>query len=217
MSPDAAGPRRGRPVTPVPGPVRVVPADQAPWEHLREVFGTRGAGSRCFCQRYKLDRGESFGSAPPEDRADRLRRQAGCDGALAAGEVTSGLVAYAADEPVGWCAVEPRPAYAGLLRVYRVAWEGREQDRTDPDVWAVTCLFVRAGRRRRGVSRALALAAVEHARAHGARAVEAYPTTTTAAVDEELHVGTVPKFAAAGLVVVARPFSRRAVMRLDLG
>jgi len=203
-------------MTTLPSPVRVVPADQAPWDDLRTVFGTRGTGQRCWCQRYRLARGESFGSVPVEDRADRLRRQAGCDGGLEEGEVTSGLVAYADEEPVGWCAVAPRPAHAGLLRVFRVPWEGREEDRADPHVWAVTCLFVRARRRRRGVSRVLAAAAVEHARRHGARAVEAYPMTTTTGIEEELHVGTVPTFAAAGMTVVSRPSPRRVVMRLDL-
>ncbi len=198
------------------GPVRVVPADQTSWDDLRAVVGTRGAAALCWCQRYKLGRGESFGSTPREERAERMRLQAGCDGGLAAGDVTSGLVAYSGDLPVGWCAVEPRPAYAGLVRVARVPWVGREEDRADPGVWAVTCLFVRAGHRRRGVSRALALEAVAHARRHGARAVEAYPMTTTAAIDEELHVGTVPTFAAAGMVVVSRPTPRRVVMRLEL-
>ena len=95
-------------------------------------------------------------------------------------------------------------------------WEGRSEDRHDEGVWAVTCLLVRAGHRRRGVSRALARAAVEHARAGGARVVEAYPMTTTAVISEDLHPGTVDVFAAAGLVEVGRPTPRRAVMRLEL-
>ncbi len=83
-------------------------------------------------------------------------------------------------------------------------------------MWAVTCLLVRAGRRRRGISRALARPAVEHARQRGARALEAYPTVTTAAIAEELHVGTVATFEAAGMQLVATPTPRRAVMRIDL-
>ncbi len=57
-------------------------------------------------------------------------------------------------------------------------WEGREQDKTDSSIWAVTCLFTRVGFRKRGVSRALARAAVDFARERGARAIEAYPMTT---------------------------------------
>jgi GNAT superfamily N-acetyltransferase len=76
-------------------------------------------------------------------------------------------------------------------------------------------LFTRAGFRRRGISRVLARAAVDHARARGARALEGYPMTTTSSISEELHVGTVSVFAEAGFIEVGRPTVRRAVMRID--
>jgi GNAT superfamily N-acetyltransferase len=79
----------------------------------------------------------------------------------------------------------------------------------------VTCLFTRAGFRKRGVSRALARAAVDFARGHGARALEGYPMTTKNVISEELHVGTEGVFADAGLTEVSRPTLRRVVMRLD--
>jgi GNAT superfamily N-acetyltransferase len=196
-----------------PDPV-VVPANEATFEDLQTVFGTRGPGARCQCQRFKLHRGESFAGFQVEERADRLRQQTDCGNPDS--DTTSGLVAYLDGEPVGWCAVEPRRAYEGLLRNNRVPWVGREEDKADASVWAVTCLFVRAGFRRRGVSRALARAAVAHARARGARAVEGYPITTTDVISEELLVGTVGVFAAAGLSEVSRPTPRRVVMRLEL-
>jgi GNAT superfamily N-acetyltransferase len=191
----------------------VVPANTVGWEELRLVFGSSGAASRCQCQRYKLAPKESFGSFPAEERAFRLRQQTDC-GEPGSG-TTSGLVAFDGDDPVGWCAVEPRTEYAGLLRVFRVPWEGREEDRADPTVWVVTCLLTRKGFRKSGVSRALALAAVDFARERGARALEAYPITTTDVITEELHVGTVPTYAAAGLAIVSRPSPRRVVMRID--
>jgi GNAT superfamily N-acetyltransferase len=111
--------------------------------------------------------------------------------------------------------VEPRTAYFGLLRNNRVPWTGRDEDKTDDSVWAITCLFARAGFRRRGISRALVRAAVEFARQEGARAIEAYPVTSTNVIDEELHVGTCHTFALAGFSEVIRPTLRRAVMRID--
>jgi GNAT superfamily N-acetyltransferase len=193
--------------------VVVRPANRATWPELQLIFGTRGPGPRCWCQRFKLAPRESFGCVPAEVRAQRLREQTDCDHPEAAG--TSGLVGYLEDEPVGWCAVEPRAHYGGLVRVFRVPWDGRDEDRTDAGVWAVTCLFTRAGFRRQGVSRALARAAVEFARVRGARSLEAYPITTTKVLAEELHVGTVATFAAAGLAEVSHPSLRRVVMRID--
>jgi GNAT superfamily N-acetyltransferase len=193
--------------------ISVVPANEASWEDLQTVFGTRGQAARCQCQRYKLRPRESFGSFPVEERAHRLRQQTDC-GHRESG-TTSGLVAYLDGEPVGWCAVEPRAAYEGLLRNNRVPWVGRAEDKTDDSVWAATCLFTRVGFRKRGVSRALARAAVDFARGHGARAIEGYPITTKNVILEELHVGTEGVFADAGFAEVSRPTPRRVVMRID--
>ncbi len=190
-----------------------MPANEASWEDLESIFGRRGQAARCQCQRYKLAPGESFRSSPAEERAARLRRQTRCDD-LESG-TTSGLVAYLDGEPVGWCAVEPRTAYTGLVRNNRVPWAGRAQDKANGSIWAVTCLLTRAGYRKRGISRILARAAVEFARGRGARALEAYLMTTKKAIREELHVGTEAIFANAGLAKISRPTPRRAVMRID--
>lgn len=53
------------------------------------------------------------------------------------------------------------------------------------------------------------------ARLQGARAIEAYPITTTKVIEEELHVGTYSTFAVAGFTEVSRPTVRRVVMRID--
>src|SRR5687768_196502 len=167
--------------------VTVVPANEASWEDLQAVFGTRGYASRCQCQRYKIGNAD-WTPVPVEERAFQLRVQTDCGNP--GSDRTSGLVAYLDGEPAGWCAVEPRPAYTGLLRNNRVPWVGRTEDKGDEGIWAVTCLFTRAGFRKRGISRALARAAADFARERGARAVEGYPITTTNAILEELHVGT---------------------------
>lgn len=190
--------------------ITTVPANEASWADLQAVLGIRGPAARCWCQRYKLRPREAFAKFPAEERAHRLRTQTGY------GETeTTGLLAFLDGEPVGWCAVQPRTAYPGLIRNNRVPWTGRDEDRTDAGVWAVTCLFTRAGYRRRGVSRALARAAVDFARTRGARALEAYPITTKDVLLEELHVGTLDTFLDAGLTEIGRPTLRRAVLRID--
>lgn len=191
----------------------MVPANQATWADLQAVFGARGPASRCHCQRYKLQPREAFARFPVEERADRLRQQT--DAGHPEAESTSGLVAYLDGEPVGWCAVEPRPAFIGLFRHARVPWEGREEDKDDAGVWAITCVLARAGFRKRGISRALVRAAVGFARDRGARALEGYPITTTQVISEELHVGTVRTFTEAGFSEVSKPTPRRVVMRVD--
>ena len=199
--------------TPTP---TIVPANEASWDDLHAVFGTRGDPSRCYCQRYKMRPRESWASVGAEGLAFRLRQQTDC-GHPRSG-MTSGLVAYLGGEPVGWCAVEPRTNYPRLLLRVRVPWEGRAEEKTDESVWAVTCFVTRTGFRRRGISSALARAAVDFARQHGARALEGYPMLTEpgqAIMPVELHVGSRSIFAAAGLAEVSHPTLRRVVMRID--
>lgn len=194
----------------------VIPANEANWHDLEVLFGTCGDAFRCQCQRYKLQPGEAFASFPVDVRADRLRQQTNCGNRGAT--TTSGLLAYLDGEPVGWCAVEPRTAYAGLLRVYRVPWLGRAEDKFDDNIWAVTCILVRPGFRKRGISRTLAGAAVDFAQARGARALEAYPMIVQPGQNVlvgELHVGSRSIFSAAGFKEVSRPTLRRVVMRID--
>lgn len=194
--------------------ISVVPANEASWDDLTTVFGTRGDASRCQCQWFKI-RDFEWRSVPVDERAERLREQTGCGHPGA--RTTSGLVAYLDGEPAGWCAVEPRTAYERLLRT-RVPWTWRAEDKSDDGVWAVTCFVTRTGFRRRGVSRALARAAVDFARERGARAIEGYPMITHPGQKitwGELYVGSRSIFADAGFAEVSRPTRRRVVMRID--
>jgi GNAT superfamily N-acetyltransferase len=194
--------------------LRIVPANEASWDDLQTIFGERGEAHRCQCQWFKIPSAQWRGVSPAQ-RADLLFAQTH-PGEPGAPE-TTGLVAYLGAEPAGWCAVEPRSVYLHL-RTMRVPWSGRAEDRDDDGVWAVTCFVTRAGYRRRGVSRALAAAAVGFARERGARAVEGYPLIL--APDQEmswgeLYVGSHGIFADAGFVEVSRPTRRRAVMRIE--
>jgi GNAT superfamily N-acetyltransferase len=192
----------------------VVPANEAAWIDLATVFGVRGPAARCWAS---ATSSLQVRRPHPVHRktAHRLRDQteAGHPGS----DATSGLVAYTDGEPVGWCAVEPRTAYQGLIRHASVAaWTGRHEDRTDAGVWAVTCVLVRSGHRRRGIGRALVRAAVVHAREAGARVLEGYPMATGSALSEELHPGVPSAFLDAGFLEVHQPSARRAVVAIEL-
>ncbi|TDU86618.1 acetyltransferase (GNAT) family protein [Kribbella voronezhensis] len=188
--------------------LRIIPANEAAWEDLQAVFGVAGETARCWCQRFRMLPKESFASEGPEELAARLRDQTACGNGQA--RATTGLVAYLDGEPVGWCAVAPRADHPRLLRDYRVPWLGRDEDKADSTVWAVTCFVTRVGYRRRGVGRALAGAAVGFAREGGARAVEGYPDLVDGG-----YVGTLAMFTDAGFAEVSRPGNRRAVLRID--
>jgi GNAT superfamily N-acetyltransferase len=196
-----------------PADLTIVPANEATWADLTAVFGASDGG-RCNCQRFKT-RGWFWDQATDEQRRARLREQVNCDDPDATS--TTGLVAYLKGVPVGWVAVEPRTEYPRLLGLPTV-WRGRHEDKQDDGVWSVTCFIVRQGYRRRGITYALAAAAVGYARENGARALEGYAMRTQPGKEitwGELHVGAVQAFAEAGFAEVSSPSVRRVVMRID--
>jgi GNAT superfamily N-acetyltransferase len=199
---------------PIPGErLTVAAANEASCEDLAAIFGSTDAG-RCQCQRFKV-LGWIWRDSTQEQRTAMLRAQTGCGDPDAVS--TSGLVAYVDGEPAGWVAVEPRTA-CPKLRTSRVPWTGRDEDKDDDSVWAVTCFAVRRGYRGRGLTYPLTLAAVGFARERGARALEAYPMITHPGKEitwGELHVGARQVFADAGFVEVGHPTVRRVIMRID--
>lgn len=194
--------------------ISIVPANKASWEDLELVLGkARCYDDLCFCQRFKIPAG--WRAVSDEQRAERLREQTHCDHPRS--RQTSGLVAYLDGEPAGWCAVEPRPAYIRLLTT-KIPWIRETEDETDQKIWAVTCFIVRAGFRHRGLMYSLAQAAVDFARARGARAIESYPMITEKGkviTWGELHVGSRKVMASVGFKQMSHPTKRRYVMRID--
>jgi GNAT superfamily N-acetyltransferase len=102
-----------------------------------------------------------------------------------------GTVAFDGDRAVGWVSLGPRTDFERIVRSRVIP---RVDDRP---VWSIVCFAVSESGRRRGVTRALLDAAIDHARQRGADALEAYPVATDA--DEPIHpgaafTGTLPLF-----------------------
>jgi len=195
--------------------IKVVPANKASWEDLQLLVGkARCHAALCFCQRFKIAE-SAWRSVTDEERAHRMRDQTDCGHPES--NTTTGLVAYVDGGPAGWRSVEPRTAYPYITDT-RIAWKKRGEDKDDDSVWAVTCFITRSGFRRRGITYALARAAVDFARERGARAIEGYPMIMQPGEEitwGELHVGSRKVFADAGFSEVSRPTLRRVVMRID--
>jgi GNAT superfamily N-acetyltransferase len=173
------------------------------WPDLLRLFGPRGACAGCWCMWWRLARKEWTAG-----KGGRNRRR--LEEYVARGHVP-GLLAYEGDEPVGWVAIEPRDAYPRLDRSRTLARVD------DLPVWSITCFFVARPHRRRGVTRALIDAAVRHARAGGARAVEAYPVDYAGEVaDAWAYTGAASTFRAARFAEVARRSPSRPIVRRAL-
>lgn len=154
-------------------------------------------GSTCWCMHPRLT--EKAMRALPGEGALGPRRRAAMT-ALAARNITPGLIAFQDGRPVGWISVGPREEFGRVDA-------SRATPRVDDTlVWIIPCVTVPKSSRGQGIAINLIRAAVAHAGAHGAPIVEAYPRAGTARTgDDNAYFGTEPLFRRAGFEVVRAP------------
>jgi GNAT superfamily N-acetyltransferase len=93
-------------------------------------------------------------------------------GEIVRGGRVPGLLAYRDGRPCGWVAVSPR---SELVRLTHVPGNLTTDQSANDGTWAVSCFYVYRTEWGTGVARSLLDAAVDHAIAHGATSIEAYP------------------------------------------
>lgn len=173
--------------------------DEARWADFERLFDGRGGPKACWCMVWRAEGAETRQTKGPERKAAMEKR--------IRGGVPVGLLGYLEGEPVAWCSIAPRPTYRRL--------GGPEVAGEDPErVWSLACFFAHRSLRGQGVTAQMIEAAVAHARAKGARVLEAYPVDPGS--PSYRFMGYRPSFEAAGFRHVGAAGQRRNVMRLEL-
>ncbi|MFB6722966.1 GNAT family N-acetyltransferase [Kribbella sp. NPDC056345] len=179
------------------------------WCDLVQLFerkGPRGGvpiPGHCWCMAWR------------EQHEARTARKAGLKAAVD-GPHSPGLIAYVDGRPVGWVAVAPREDHVRLEQSRKY---GPEPE--DEGVFAVTCFYVDRDLRGTGVASALLDAAIAHARASGATALDAFPKMNHAphtlnnrrAEENDSWMGRRASYESCGFVPI-RDSGARSVMRL---
>jgi GNAT superfamily N-acetyltransferase len=163
------------------------------FDDFADVINKNRRPTHCWCLSHRLTAKEieALGGTGPAARETAMR-------ALCERDHPPGVVTYLDGEPVGWCNIGPRAEITRLARSTLM----RPVD--DLPVWAIVCVVVRSGYRRRGVTHALIEGAVAYAASNGAPAVEAHPVDPG---DQRMDltmafVGTRAMFEKAGFEVV---------------
>jgi len=183
-----------------PPTVVIHPLTPDRWDDFEALFGKNGACAGCWCAWWQM--GPSEWLATKGEGTKRRMRAAVKKGP------PPGLLAYAGDEAVGWCAVGAREDYPRLARSRILA------PVDEAPVWSVTCFFVRRDWRRRGVTVALLEGAARWVPSRGGRIVEGYPTDTRKEQPPAfVHHGLLGAFRRAGFREVARRSKTRPIVR----
>ncbi len=133
------------------------------WPALEKLFGSNGACGGCWCQSWKVAKGESFDAIKGVIAKSRLQQGV-------ADRSTTGILAFVGEEPVGWCNFGPRLTYPRLERA-------RTLKCADPErVWSITCFFIARGFREQGVATALLAHALRVMKKLKVEIVEGYPS-----------------------------------------
>jgi len=176
------------------------------WPALEQLFGPRGACAGCWCMWWRVERGGALWDRTRGAPAKRAFKK------LVETRRARGVLAFAGDRPVGWCAFGPREDFPRVSTVR--AYKGTE---IPPGLWSINCFFIDKDHRGRGVARALLAAALAACKRHGARVVEGYP------VDAAKKIGaafawTGPRsiFDERGFRTIATPPTARPLVRLRL-
>ncbi|TKT76976.1 GNAT family N-acetyltransferase [Aquamicrobium sp. LC103] len=179
------------------------------WPQFEELFGKQGACYGCWCTHFRL---------PPAMRRenDRQRNKDFIRERIEAGP-PPGILAFEGERPVGWMQIGPRADVPEWNNSGRVSAPLMPGEAGDPAVWAISCFFIRANARGRGLTHRLVSAGVEFARGNGARLLEACPMDQSKdSRSIGLFVGSTRVFEKAGFEAVARRKAGRPLMRLQL-
>jgi len=196
-----------------PAPAEAVELTFAPLtpdrlDDLATLFDQPGDPKWCWCASFRVRR-RAKGVPPAENRAVLAD--------AAEHDPAPGLIAYRAGRVVGWVSLGPRDDFVKLAH-----WKALAPV-DDRPVWSIVCFVVARRDRGHGLAGALLEAAIDHARANGARTLEAYPADTGGdrIPSPVAYNGTLSMFERAGFTIVARrTFNRtqpaRPIVHLEL-
>ncbi len=178
---------------------------------LATLFDQGGDPKWCWCSYFRV-RGRDWTNASAEENRELLAA------ASRRRDHAPGLVAYDDGVVVGWVSLGPRGDYE------RLAYSKVLAPLDEVPVWSIVCFVVGRMSRGRGVAGAMLAAAVDYAREHGAKMLEAYPVDVPEGEripSANAYQGTLGMFERAGFKVVERRRQNKAspdrpIVRLEL-
>ncbi|MCX7305358.1 MAG: GNAT family N-acetyltransferase [Hyphomicrobiales bacterium] len=179
------------------------------WPAFEDLFGRQGACYGCWCTYFRL---------PPAARKanDSQQKKEIIRARIETGP-PPGLLALEDGQALGWMQIGPRADVPEWNNAGRGSAPVDPEDASDPTVWAISCFFLRASARRKGLTHKLVEHGLAYAIDSGARVVEACPIEQSKGSHSAgLFVGSTRVFEKAGFVKLAERKAGRPLMRYVL-
>ncbi len=185
-------------------PIRIEAVEGRHISDLDALFATDETADRCWCAWYVVAVKDFHAAGRDGNRQrfiDTVKEQ----------PLPIGMIAYAGDEPIGWCATGPRSRFYRAVKTPTL----KAREGSDDTVWLVPCFYISPDYRGQKVASRLLQAATELAFKNGAEAVEGFPMTgkTKKSSGANFSTGNEHLFSACGFNVDHRPSAKKVIMR----
>ena len=98
------------------------------WEDIVKLFGSNGACGGCWCQAWRIEKGEKWDDVKGESAKKRLKKGIEDSSVFA-------VIAYEGSKPVGWCTYGPRISFPRIERARTLKCDDADA------VWSLPCFF----------------------------------------------------------------------------
>jgi GNAT superfamily N-acetyltransferase len=176
------------------------------WPQVERLFGKNGACGGCWCQAWRIEKGERWKDIQGTAAKERLRK------GILNGTV-HGILAFDGETPVGWCTFGPRDSFPRLNRARTL------QCNDSASVWSIPCFFVLRGYRGKSVAKAMldhALKVMKKRRVETAEGYPSKPGKDGRYIAAFSWTGTLSLFEKAGFTLTGNPEGNKIRMRKRL-
>jgi GNAT superfamily N-acetyltransferase len=184
--------------------IRITPLSTSNWSHFEKLMGERGGCGGCWCMTFRL--------ATKDYKQNKFEGNKKLMKNIVERGLPTGLIATIENEPVGWIALAPREHYLKIEN-------SRSLKRIDQKpVWSITCFYTEKKCRRKGLSSMMIRGAIDFAKKHKIKVLEAYPAIPYSGKVSApfLWTGILSAFLGNGFKIVQKYGVSKAMVRLEL-
>jgi GNAT superfamily N-acetyltransferase len=166
--------------------INVFPIDASRRDDFYRVHSEANGAGWCFCVAWWTPTWEGWGSRTAEE--NRVLRE----GLFGQGEY-DGYLLYVESEPAGWCQCGPRDRLTKLCGQYHL--------KSDPEVWALTCLLIVPRYRGIGLSQRFIVEVMKDLNRRGIKHIQGFPRRGEDLTAEDVWTGPEALFKRTGFKV----------------
>ncbi|MCX6826468.1 MAG: hypothetical protein NTV06_04250 [candidate division Zixibacteria bacterium] len=166
--------------------IKVVPLDSTRRDDFFAIHCEKCEMGWCYCTAWWVPNWDGWENRTAEENR-ALREKLFHD------EIHDGYILYADDIPVGWCQCGPRDRLPKIRQIYNLM--------ADPDVWAISCMFLLPAFREIGLAHYFLFGIIRHLCDMGVKYVQGFPKRGKELTAGDIWIGPESLYQKAGFIL----------------